>query len=254
MEYVLREVSPLDRSLLDGIFSLWEECFGDDREFTAAFYGKMPIHSTICIYFGDIPVSMAVLLSVGAGYYGYAVCTSPDHRNKGLCKKIHGYIREKCEKEGKEYFIHPASESLVSFYGSMGMSPVLSSYEVRTVGYAVKEPGSVDAGEYERIRDLYFGGTPTYFPWNSAALSFMAENGIKYLSFDVDGIECAAALDEGGIIELCAPDYLSGRAAMAALSEMGGGYVRFFGEYDPRDSVALMSFSGQSVYFNLFFE
>ncbi|MBE6588263.1 MAG: GNAT family N-acetyltransferase [Ruminococcaceae bacterium] len=254
MEFEIREILSPDEKELTKIASLWSDSFGDSLEFICDFYNKMPIHSTVCIFCKDIPVSMAVLLCVGEGYYGYAVCTHRDYRGKGLCKGIHEYIKEKCQREGKEYFIHPADESLEGFYERLGMTTVASCYEVRTVAYENERVRRISASEYARIRDLYFGGF-RYYPWKSEALSFMEENGTEFLSVEIDGIECAAAREGSVILELCAPDHLFGKSASSFLT--GGEYlgkVRFLSPPNHLDAPAVMSFSGREVYFNLFFE
>lgn len=254
MEYRLRELThPSDDELLK-IARLWSASFGDSGQFIYDFYKKMPVHSTVCVYFGDIPVSMAVLLCVGDGYYGYAVCTNEAHRGRGLCRMVHGFIKEKCEKEEKEYFIHPATDELTGFYTRLGMRSVLSSYEVRTLAYAASKVKKCTPEEYFRVRDLYFGGG-RFYPWSVSALSFMAEGGIDLLVSCIDGEECAAAVEGDTVIELCAPDHLSGKAAMTFLSgENAFGKVRFLAPADHSAPAALMSFSGKDAYFNLFFE
>ncbi len=254
MEYTVREIIEPSEIEMQGIIRLWNSSFGDSEEFIRSFYEKMPIHSTICIIAEDIPVSMSVLISVGSGYYGYAVCTFEEYRGRGLCRRIHEYIKEKCKRENREYFIHPADSSLEVFYKKLGMTPVLSSYEVRCISYNGEKVRQIPAPEYMRIRDLFFGGY-RYYPWSESALSFMSENGIEFYYADIDGFECGAAVDGGRVIELCAPDHLMGKAASAFIPDTEiTGYVRFLTEHNHMDETALMSFSGEYAYFNLFFE
>lgn len=254
MNYYIRELKTLTESELLGICDLWSSSFGDDKEFITSFYEKMPVHSTVCCFFEDIPVSMAVLLRVGSAYYGYAVCTLESHRRKGLCRLIHNYIREKCEAEGIEYFVHPASEELSAYYLKLGMKPVLSYFEVRTISFDKETVLDSSPEEYARIRDLYFGGN-NYYPWDVSALQFMKDNGVSFKTAFICGCECGCALEGNTIIELCAPEYLSGNASSAFLLGSGKlGNVRFFTEVNHIDNTALLSFSGNSAYFNLFFE
>lgn len=251
MDFVLRDIiKPTEIELLK-IASLWSEAFGDSAEFIRSFFERMPISSTVCALDGENIVSMAVLLDAEGAYYGYAVSTLREYRGRGLCRWIHKYIREKCEKEGREYIIHPADSSLVRFYEGMGMKAHSSYYEVTVAPSRGAKVRSIDAFEYAYMRDLYFGGY-RYFPWGVDALSFMKEEGTAFLSAEIDGAECAAAVDGDTILELCAPENLSGKAASAFLPN--GGKVRLFSSANHIDPVGIMSFSEKDIYFNLFLE
>ncbi|MBQ4067532.1 MAG: GNAT family N-acetyltransferase [Clostridia bacterium] len=254
MDYIINEIRSADEATLSQIAALWIDSFGDTEEFVFDFYKNMPVHSTVCAVIEGRVASMAVLLSVGEGYYGYAVCTSEKHRGNGLCRAIHNYIREKCISEGREYFVHPASSALCSFYKKMGMTEALSYYEVPVSSRGDLKASRIGAEEYFSIRELYFSGD-AYYPWSASALRMMEENGTVFLSAYIDGICCAAALEEETITELCAPDHLTGLACSAFLSHCGTeGKVRFFTSPDHASQCALMSFSGNALYFNLFFE
>lgn len=254
MKYILEEIKTPNDQYFSKIVSLWSRSFGDDTEYIESFYKNMPVYSTVCILCGHNVVSMAVLLKGDGYYYGYAVCTDSEHRNKGLCKSIHGYIKEKCEREEVEYFIHPADASLEGFYTRLGMTVVASQYEVKTLSYDIEKVSECSASDYMRIRELYFGGF-NYYPWSEKALSFMKENGIFFLVSYIDGVECAAAVEGERILELCAPDYLLGRSASAFLKGSAKlGAVRFMSEPNHMDAPSVMSFSGKSAYFNLFLE
>ena len=233
------------------VAELWESSFGDGREFIFEFYERMPVHSTVICTADGKTVGMTLLLSLSGAYYGYAVCTDSTFRGKGICRRIHEYIKEKCEREGMEYFIHPAEPTLVAFYEKLSMKPVLSSYEIKAFGDPSLMVREIDPMEYAFIRDLYFGGY-RYYPWSESALSYMKECGIKFLSCTVDGVECAAAVDGRTVLELCAPEELFGRCAGAFIE--GEGKVRLFVTPNHIDEVSLMSFSGKDCYFNLFFE
>ncbi len=251
MEFVLREIYKPTEGELSGIVALWAEAFGDDENFIRSFYERMPVSSTVCILDGERIVSMALLLKAQGAYYGYAVSTLKEYRGKGLCKMIHEYIKEKCERENLEYIIHPADKSLESFYEKLGMKTVSSYYEVSVTPEKNAKLRSIDESEYSYMRDLYFGGY-RYCGWGVDALKFMKDSGIEFLSCSIDGVECAAAVDSGTILELCAPDDLFGKAASAFLPE--GGMVRFFSSANHIDNPGIMSFSGKEVYFNLFLE
>jgi len=134
------------------------------------------------------------------------------------------------------------------------MQEVLYSYEVVTVSYDLVPVKSLTAEEYFRARDLDFGGF-CFYPWSVEALRFMQDCGIEFAGAYIDGQLCAAAIDNGKIIELCAPDYLQGKACSALLHEsMQRGTVRFLCDPYPEGHAALMSFSGKPAYFNLFLE
>ena len=252
MDYIVKEIYKPSYNELLSIAELWSKSFGDEKKFVFEFYKKMPVHSTVCCYADEILVGITVLLSLELAYYGYAVCTDADFRGKGICRRIHEYIKEKCDREGYEYFIHPADDSLVSFYEKLGMKAVLSSYEICISPDNSLKVCEIDAGEYAFMRYLYFGGC-CFHSWSQEALSFFGECGIRYLTCTIDGVDCAAAVDSGTILELCAPEELVGKCAGAFLSD-GDGRVRFLTQPSHVDAPCLMSFSGRYAYFNLFFE
>lgn len=251
MDFIIRDIEKPTEAELSQILSLWSEAFGDSEEFIRSFFEKMPLSSVFCAIDGEKIVSMAVLLDVAGAYYGYAVSTLKEYRGMGLCRKIHGYIRDKCEREKREYLIHPADLSLVSFYEKMGMKAVSSYYEASVAPSEGVKTREIDAFEYFYMRDLYFGGGHCAL-WGVDALSFMCTEGIAFISAYIDGVECAAAVDGDIILELCAPEDLFGRAASAFLPD--GGKVRLFSAPNHLDPVGIMSFSGRELYFNLFLE
>ena len=254
MDIVYKEIAAPDEKQLSVIAGLWSEAFGDGEDFILDFYENMPVEFTSCIFYEEDLAAMAVILSVGEGYYGYAVATKKAYRKRGLCRELFSRIRERCEREERELFIHPADEGLSLFYRRLGFFEVLSSYEVKTASYPIAPVRRLMPFEYFRIRDLYFGGS-SYYPWSTEALSFMEKNGIAYYGAYIDGEECAAAVADGVIIELCAPEYSCGKACSAFLQEVGSfGTVRFLTPASHGGDCAVMSLSGKDAYFNLFFE
>lgn len=257
MAFEIIEISYDGSSVPADITGLWHECFGDTKEYISSFCKGMPVKSFVCGYADGTLASLTVLIRPSkeySGYYGYAVCTSKNHRGKGYAGQLHKYIESKCNDIGFDYFLHPATRELEGFYRRLGMKTVSSFFEIVTASYPVARVRSIRAAEYLHIRDTYFGGF-LYCPWSVASLDFMQKDGVRFLGATVDGVECAAAVSEDTVLELCAPEYLQGKAAAAFLSDSATvGSVRFVCEPNHVDRAAIMSLSGKWMYFNLFLD
>ena len=114
-------MTPSDRSIL------WELCFGDAPDVAENFLGIDDVITLEERADGKL-IGMASLVPVitdGAlsGFYAYGVCTHPDHRGRGVFKRI----MEKCEREamvrGADFIcLIPATDRLASTYSRIGYS------------------------------------------------------------------------------------------------------------------------------------
>ncbi len=114
--------------------ALWSEVFGDSESDIRAFVSAC-VSSAYCVAFCSHGVTVSQFLAIEAsicgvrGIYIYALCTSPEHRGRGLMRELIGAARAHFEKFGYRYFmLLPASEALADTYKKMGFTHSLSAY------------------------------------------------------------------------------------------------------------------------------
>ena len=104
---------------------LWSLCFGDAEDVARSFF-EIPEVLTLTEYENDSLIGMASMIPVtcdggACGYYVYGVCVHPDHRGRGVFKKL----MDKCEIEAKRsgadmLCLIPATDRLAKTYANMG--------------------------------------------------------------------------------------------------------------------------------------
>jgi ribosomal protein S18 acetylase RimI-like enzyme len=122
------------------VISLWQECFGDSKEYVEFFLDNCPHYTCIAYYADNKLVSMLFLLN---GYlnsmeckYLYAACTSSEYRRQGIMEKLIDYSKEfalKCGACG--IFLVPANEKLYSYYSKFGFISSFLKKEVKITEY-----------------------------------------------------------------------------------------------------------------------
>ena len=125
----IRLAQPSDR---DGICALWQQVFGDSRETVEQFFEAFPRCRSYVLREQGQVLSMVHALpqtlspDVPAAYV-YAVATAPEHRGRGLCRRLMEAACEDLRKEGfRLTVLTPASPSLFDFYGAMGYEPIFT--------------------------------------------------------------------------------------------------------------------------------
>lgn len=112
------------------IISLWQECFGDDREYISAF---LKAHSDrrriLTVQNGEELCSMLFLLeceTVCSGeafksWYIYAACTAEKYRKRGMMGELLDYAKNYAEENGVSFILLvPAEKYLFDYYGKFG--------------------------------------------------------------------------------------------------------------------------------------
>ncbi len=241
------------------VSALWALSFGDSEEYIWQFCQDMPLAGAVLARDGEHVAGMALLLqpdSAKNAYYGYGVCTHPDDRGRGICKRIHEKIRTVCRKRGAGYFVHPADPSLIPLYGKLGLE-ILQWDDQRIVTTdKVISHALLTPEEYARLRQQYFASAGLC-TWGESALRFMCQQGYTAVGFSVEGADCAAFLleEERIVCEICAPDPLLERAAVCASSALGGqAMVRFPGNKRLGSGAVMGYGTEENFYFNLYIE
>lgn len=239
--------------------SLWEICFGDSPAYIRQFCREMPLYGAVFASDGNRVIGMALLLQPDISrkaYYGYAVCTHPDWRGRGICQKIHKKIREICSREHAGYFVRPAEPGLEHFYQKMGLKTLLWENTMDICGECVVTPESIRPDAYVRLREMYFA-SDGLCGWNADAVDFMCRFGYRAVGFSLKGAPCGAFLleEERLVCEVCAPKHLLMHAASCAAGALGGhAAIRLSGDIHS-GTCSVMGFGiKEDFYFNLYIE
>ena len=116
------------------IVSLWNECFGDSRDYIEFFLDRCS--DKICLgHIESSSIKSMLFLLNGEinGYsckYIYAACTEKKARCRGLMGSLIEYAKEYCRSHGVDFiFLVPGEESLYSYYSRFGFIPAMKRYD-----------------------------------------------------------------------------------------------------------------------------
>lgn len=157
----LKPVCP-DDSHREGLWTLWQEAFGDTEKFLQIFWGSaFAPHRCRCI--ANNKEVLAALYIFDCLYKGekiayiYAVATAKAHRGKGLCNLLMADTHRYLTKKGyKGAILVPAKEELFAFYENMGYKTCtyVNEYEV-TAGVDTIPLTEISCDEYAYLRKEY---------------------------------------------------------------------------------------------------
>lgn len=106
--------------------NLWHLAFGDGMEFIERFF-QTAYSPDRCLYLEENGQITAALYWLDCEYRGqkqayiYAVATHPDHRGKGLCRKLMEKTHDILKKQGYHAaLLRPADDGLRRMYRKMG--------------------------------------------------------------------------------------------------------------------------------------
>jgi len=238
---------------------LWEICFGDSPAYIRQFCREMPLYGAVFASDGNWVIGMALLLQPDISqrmYYGYAVCTHPDWRGRGICQKIHEKIYEICSREHAGYFVRPAEPGLEHFYQKLGLKTLLGENIIKMVGENAVALESIRPDAYVRLREMYFASAGLC-GWNTDAVDFMCRFGYRAVGFSLEGAPCGAFLleDERLVCEVCAPKNLLMRAASYAAGALRGCAAVRLPEDVHSGTCSVMGLGiEKDFYFNLYIE
>lgn len=179
------------------ILRIWEECFGDSKDYIQMYLKKrfetenmMVIHEDgkIVSMASFLPVQVTINGKQESARYVYAVATLPMYRKRGYASEI---IKHAAGKYQEPLILQPADDAMEAYYGNLGF---ISAFEPSPCwiyeGSAKWEKKSVtqmsevnidewnieaiNAGEYKKIRDSHFTGEG-YVEWDEAAIQYAME-------------------------------------------------------------------------------
>lgn len=154
--------------------ALFRTCFhATDAEtdffFSAAYPHVRCVECRIDEALAGAAYLMPVTVCGMPGYYGYAVGTFPAYRGRGVCREIHRFILDLCDRENACYFLHPASAMLFPMYTGFGLSLC------GTASYVDAEPGAARPALLRNATASDFLREDRDIRWPTALLSFALE-------------------------------------------------------------------------------
>lgn len=118
------------RSDLPELIELWQEAFGDDKEWIESFIDAFYIPNNTLLDVQNNEISAALYLIDGdmliggkrhAAYYLYAACTKIKFRGKGIMTRLLEFAANEARQRGRNFIcLKPGEKSLFDFYESRG--------------------------------------------------------------------------------------------------------------------------------------
>lgn len=137
---------------------LWQLAFGDDREFIDLFFstGYAPQR---CLFLQEDAQITAALYWLDCSFQGqkmayiYAVATHPDHRGKGLCRRLMDMAHAKLKEQGyAAAMLRPADSGLRRMYEKMGYRDATRVSEFTCSAGEALPLRKIDETEYAALR------------------------------------------------------------------------------------------------------
>ena len=145
----------------EDIIRIWNEAFGDNRDYILAFLDKFSQYVYILDNYA-IMTLLPVTLNNKKGRYIYAVAVDKTMRNCGIGKELVNFAKENCEDF---CVLVPADSGLFEYYKKLGFSDNSYIGNFKEVSKDIK----ISAGEYFELRDKHFNGR-NYIKWDDEQL------------------------------------------------------------------------------------
>lgn len=176
---------------------LWQLAFGDGEDFIDLFF-RTAYSPERCLYLTEAEQITAALYWLDCEFRGqkqayvYAVATHPDHRGKGLCRKLMAQAHEILKAQGyTAALLRPASDSLRRMYRKMGYRVCTGVSEFDSTAGVPVPIRRIGAAEYAQLRR-----------------TLLPEDGVVQEGVSLSYLEAYAALYAGADFLLAgAPDH-----------------------------------------------
>lgn len=171
-----------DEKVLPELYEIWQDCFGDNKEYIDIFLECFDLKSTVRMLQEESkgPVSMLSVLpaffewngEIKKAAYLYGVATAKQYREQGYASRLLRDTVEALKAENEMIFLSPAQETLYGFYEQNGFRTVckrkewsLSRYEQTLSGVVLQaDCTDISPEEYEVLRNRAYEGS-NYLQW-----------------------------------------------------------------------------------------
>lgn len=201
-----------DKKDSESIVGLWQEAFGDSREWVLMYLGEN-IDNVLVYRENGVVMGMLSLLPVlykgKNGFYVYGVATGEKYRSKGVSTKLLEYAKQLVNDKKADFLVLvPRNEGLFEFYSLRGF---YRKYCVKTEIFAKEElEKSADSTAFRKASPCeYFAVRKNSYDnlieWDTDMLESIRkfENGEFYVAENGEGAFCYAYGDTLYIKELC---------------------------------------------------
>lgn len=246
----MTEFRRAEKKDLPALTALWQQCFGDKeaeiRLFWSELFDKISVYAA---WMQKQPVAMLCALPLqlvdegGESFsaaYVYAVCTSPQHRRQGLCRKLMSRAEEAMKKEGFVFScLVPAEKELFSFYEALGYQTAFfhRSYTI-SPQKGIAKITRINEDAYQNLRQMQLYGAFADYPlfllrWQQM-LGEKTGGGLFRMETE-EGVFCAAAQKQDGTLHIkeLLPDCPEAAAALGAQLKCDAAHVRTEGQDCP---------------------
>ena len=188
-----------DESRKSELMDIWQQCFGDSKQYICMFLENNFSHMKIPAYEAEGKiVSAAYLLPITfchgkeeqtSCYYLYAAATLPEYQGSGYFSQILQYVQS-CFSE--PIILVPAEKSLEAFYEKHGFFSWLDGEVVKDSLQEILVPATMkemDAARYYFLREQILKDTP-HMKWSREFVEYLCmENafcGGKQIEFQIE--------------------------------------------------------------------
>lgn len=114
------------------IIRLWQQCFGDSRDYVEFFLENCPEENVLFLYRKEDVVVGMMFLMPGLleikywqkVYYLYALCVDEDFRGRGIAEELLDFAKDFAKKENAEVCLVPSTEKIRRYYAKRGFIDV----------------------------------------------------------------------------------------------------------------------------------
>lgn len=187
--------------------TLWRRCFPDEETYVNLYFETFGTKNGLLLLNDDRVCAMVNWLPASYvqpdgdeqhGAYLYAVCTDPDVRNRGCCRRLLSEAETLLKGENCDFtFLRPGSEALAGMYEKLGYRMTLTHSELTVP--AQPQPGTelrpASPETYLQLRQMQLW--EAFIDWQLPAISFQAAQG-ELLTLSCDDRFAIAAIEQTG--------------------------------------------------------
>ncbi|MEI6578198.1 MAG: GNAT family N-acetyltransferase [Eubacteriales bacterium] len=173
---------------IEQIISLWQECFGDKKEYISFFLNRCFTSKNCLVYReNNRIVSMLFLLEgnvkvageILSSFYIYAACTAKDYRNRGIMSRLIQWSIDYSELEQIDLIcLVPSEETLFDYYARLGFLRYfkrkefsLNRNQINAISENCSETSNPTIEQITELRNNALSMTD-YFIWDTNSVGY----------------------------------------------------------------------------------